>query len=68
MDTWLQTPIFTARPPTPHFRLPEGEAIAPQHLWPLLTQPQQQTAFQTLIQISLEIVQQAMREVRDEHP
>jgi len=51
-----------------HFRLPEGEPIAPQHVWSLLTPPQQQTAIQVLTQISLEIVRRAMREVRDEHP
>jgi hypothetical protein len=45
--------------------MPEGEAIAPPHLWPLLTLPQQQTVIQALIHISLER-QQAMREVGNE--
>ena len=67
MDTWLQIPLFSISPPSPHLQTLAGDPIAPHQAWQFLTATQQQNAFQTLIQISLELVQSAEQEAQREH-
>ena len=66
MDTWLQIPLFTVSPPSPNLQTLAGDPIAPHQVWRFLTATQQQSAIQALIQISLELVQAAEQEARDE--
>ena len=67
MDTWFQIPLFTVSPPSPSLQTLAGDPIAPHQVWQWLTATQQQTAIQTLIQLSLELVQAAELEAHDEH-
>jgi hypothetical protein len=66
MDTWRQIPLFTVSPPSPNLQTRAADPIAPPQLWRLLTPSQQQRAIQSLIQISLEIVQWPNPEVPDD--
>ena len=66
MDTWLQMPLFVVNPPSPNLQTLAGDPIAPHQVWRFLTAAQQQTVIQTLVQISLELVQVANPEVSDE--